>query len=146
MLANAGYELNGHWKKQFTPSFYFPKPAILLQSHFPDDVQWQLIDTPISAITFANQPLMGQGFFDRNLVLIRPKTGNIPAKKTTFIIENVTEKDVIGYLFKGQKYGIRAKVSYAENRGSFTIDLRDKKKSELTIFINGASALTYAVE
>ncbi len=141
----AGYEFNGRWKKQFTPYFYFTEPALLLQSHFPENAQWQLVQQPISATDFANTPFIGQGIFRGNLKLIGPKTAQLASKATTFIIANSSTQDEIGYLFEGDRYGSRALVSRSNNQAHFTIDLAGKRNTTLTIFINGSAALMYKI-
>ncbi len=142
----AGYAINNQWKKHFTEYYFYPKPSELLRTHFPDAPNWQLVNTPISKKSFADQPIIGQGFFSKNLQLISPNTGIIHSKPTKFLIKNLTKNHVIGYLFKGQKYGKRALAIIENGTGSFSIDLTGKKNSELYLFIDSEIALEYKIK
>ena len=142
----AGYAINNQWEKNFTEYYFYPNPAELLRTHLPESNAWQLVDTQIDKKTFANQPIIGQGFFYRNLALIAPTKGIISnKKKVRFKIRNLSETDVIGYQFEGQQYGNRAEVVFENTVGSFTINLENKRKTELYIFINNEIALQYKI-
>ncbi len=142
----AGYAINNQWKKHYTEYYFYPKPEELLRTHYPDQQQWQLVRRPISKSAYANQPIIGQGFFSKSLLLVSPKKGVLPAQKTTFQIRNLSPNHIVGYLFKGQKYGQRAKVSIQNGIGNFSIDLTQKKNSELYIFIDSEIALEYKIK
>ena len=106
---------------------------------------WLLTKNPISKKTYANQPIIGQGFFSKNLQLVSPKKGVLQSKSTTFQIKNLTKHHIVGYQFKGQKYGKRANVIIQKGIGSFSIDLKGKRNSELYIFIDSEIALEYKI-
>jgi len=142
----AGYAINNQWKKHFTEYFFNPKPSELLRTHFPDATNWQLIKNPISKRKYANQPIIGQGFFSKNLQLISPNTGVLQSKPTKFLVKNLTKTHTVGYLFKGQKYGKRAAVIIENGVGSFSIDLKGKRNSELYLFIDSEIALEYKIQ
>ncbi len=142
----AGYAINNQWEKHFTEYYFYPKPSELLRTHFPDDTNWQLIKSPISKKTYADQPIIGQGFFSKNLQLISPNKGVLQSKPTTFLIKNLTKNHVVGYLFKGQKYGKKATVIIKNGTGSFSIDLKGKRHSELYLFIDSEIALEYKIQ
>jgi len=142
----AGYAINNQWEKHFTEYYFYPKPSELLRTHFPDDTNWQLIKSPISKRTYANQPIIGQGFFSKNLQLISPNKGVLQSKPTKFLVKNLAKNHIVGYLFKGQKYGKRATIIIENGIGSFSIDLKGKGNSELYIFIDSEIALEYKIK
>ena len=141
----AGYAINNQWKKHFTEYYYFPKPIELLRTHYPESTAWQLLQKSISKKEFANQPIIGQGFFSKNLQLISPNKGILSDKTIEFQIKNLTKNHVVGYLFKGQKYGKRAPSIFKDNIGVFSINLSGKKNSELYIFIDSEIALEFKI-
>lgn len=142
----AGYAINNQWKKHYTEYYFYPKPSELLRTHYPDNTSWQLIKNPISKKTYATQPIIGQGFFSKNLQLITPKKGLLQSKSTTFQIKNLAKSHIVGYQFKGQKYGKRANVIIKNGIGNFTINLKGKRNSELYIFIDSEIALEYKID
>ena len=142
----AGYAVNNQWEKNFTEYYFYPNTAELLRTHLPESDDWQLVQKPMNGNTYANQPIIGQSFFYKNLTLISPKNGIISGKKVIEIkIKNLTSTDVVGYLFKGQRYGKKANVTFDNSNGSFTINLEKKRKTELYIFINNEIALQYKI-
>ena len=142
----AGYAINKKWKKHFTEYYFYPKPSELLRTHYPDNRNWQLTKNPISKKTYASQPIIGQGFFSKNLQLVGPNTGVLQAKTVLFKVKNLSKKHVIGYLFKGQKYGKKANPVIKNGVGHFSINLKGKRNSELYIFIDSEIALEYKIK
>ena len=143
----AGYAINNRWIKHYNNYYFYPNPLNLLRSHLPDETTWQMVEKPISSKTYANQPLIEQGFFIRNLHLISPENGIITKKgMVDFKIKNLKATDLVSYQFKGQRYGKRADLTFEDTIGSFTINLEDKKNTELYIFINNEIALQYKVK
>ncbi len=142
----AGYAINNQWKRSFTEHYFYPTPSELVRTHLPDNSSWQLLKTPVSKRIYSNQPLISQGFLSKNLTLIAPQKGIISAKKHAFKIKNLTSNDLVAYLFKGQQYGKKAAVNFNNGVGSFIIDLKGKKNSELYIFINNEIALEYKIK
>tara|TARA_R110001599_G_scaffold144948_4_gene327070 strand:- start:1070 stop:2020 length:951 start_codon:yes stop_codon:yes gene_type:complete len=142
----AGYEINNQWKKNFTEYYFYPNPEELIRTHLPENEAWQLVKNPMSKKAYASQPIIGQGFFNKNLILISPKNGIISRNKTIeFKIKNLTLSEQISYQFKGQRYGKKATVTFENPTGSFTINLEKKKRTELYIFINNEIALQYKI-
>jgi transglutaminase/protease-like cytokinesis protein 3 len=143
----AGYAMNNRWTKFFNDYYFYPNPRDLLRSHFPEEDVWQMVKSPISGKAYANQPLIGQGFFSRKLELVSPKNGIITKKgNLEFKIKNLSQNDVVGYVFKGQQYGKKATITYTNNIGSFTINIPNKRNNELFIFINNEIALEYKIK
>lgn len=142
----AGYIINKSWKKKFIAYYFYPNPEELLATHFPENNVWQLIKKPISEETYASQPIISQQFFYRGLKLISERNGIIYNKKQIVIkIKNLASTDIIGYQFKDQRFGKRGLVSFNNSIGSFTINLKNKRKTELYIFINNELALEYKI-
>lgn len=142
----AGYAINNQWKKHFTEYYYFTNPKELLRTHYPDNTSWQLLQKPISKKAYASQPIIGQGFFSKKLLLVSPNTGVLNPQNIEFKIKNLTKNHVVGYLFKGQKYGKKATAIINKNIGTFSINLTGKRNSELYIFIDSEIALEYKIK
>lgn len=50
-------DLNGkEFRKKYRPFFFLTPPARLVQSHFPDEAKWQLLDPAVSREDFARTP------------------------------------------------------------------------------------------
>ena len=143
----AGYAINNKWEKNFTEYYFYPNPAELLRTHLPESTPWQLVKKAIDKKTYANQPIIGQGFFYKNLKLLSPKSGIISKKgNIEFKIKNLTTNDVVGYQFKGQRFGKNAAININNSIGTFSINLDKKRKTELYIFINNEIALQYKIK
>ena len=142
----AGYAINNQWKKHYTEYYYFPKPKELLRTHYPENNSWQLLQKPITKKTYASQPIIGQGFFSKNLLLVSPNRGVLKPQNILFTVKNLTKNHVVGYLFKGQKYGKKAITTINNNIGTFSINLTGKRNSELYIFIDSEIALEYKIK
>ena len=56
----AGYTDAGVTKfsRNVSAGYFAVSPALFAQNHFPDDVQWQLLDQPLGKKDFPNQPMI----------------------------------------------------------------------------------------
>ncbi len=54
--------------RRFFPGFFRTDPAWFIQSHFPDDEKWQLLEQPITKKQFPDQPLINFGQQDYPLL------------------------------------------------------------------------------
>jgi transglutaminase/protease-like cytokinesis protein 3 len=143
----AGYAINNKWEKNFTEYYFYPNPSELSRTHLPENETWQLVTKPINKKEYASQPIIGQGFFYKNLVLISPTNGILSKKGTIeFKIKNLSATEIVSYQFKGQRYGKKVIVKLDNSVGNFTINLEKKRKTELYIFINNEIALQYKIK
>ena len=49
------------FKRRLTPGYFMVAPELLVQTHFPEDTKWQLLDKPLNQKAFANQPMVNIG-------------------------------------------------------------------------------------
>ncbi|NVK53250.1 MAG: transglutaminase [Flavobacteriaceae bacterium] len=141
-----GYAINHQWKKHFNDYYFFTKPTELLRSHLPEHAAWQLTKTTLTKKDFANQPLIGQGFFMNKLTLLTPKKGVITKTgNVTFKLKGLSKNDIIGYAFKDTPYGKKAHVTFNNTIGSFVVNIPKKRNNALYLFINNEVALEYKI-
>ncbi len=94
-------KINGKWslmdvtwstgmgeKEDFGNGFFNLDPKIMIMSHFPNEEEWQLLDSVYSKTTFANLPYLYSGFIKYGVSDITPFNGK------------VTKKDNIGLKIK----------------------------------------------
>ncbi|XP_062852431.1 kyphoscoliosis peptidase [Trichomycterus rosablanca] len=58
--------------KRFDDFYFLTEPSEFLNSHFPDDENWQLLDTPVSLEQFELKPIKTSAFFTLGLTLLQP--------------------------------------------------------------------------
>ncbi|XP_026998013.2 kyphoscoliosis peptidase [Tachysurus fulvidraco] len=58
--------------KRFDDFYFLTEPREFINSHFPDEENWQLLDTPISLEQFELIPLMTSAFYTLGLTLLQP--------------------------------------------------------------------------
>ena len=46
------------FKKRLSPGYFMVDPVSFVQTHYPDESKWQLLDKPLSKKAFANQPMV----------------------------------------------------------------------------------------
>ncbi|MBK9735393.1 MAG: hypothetical protein IPO92_10650 [Saprospiraceae bacterium] len=67
-------------KVDFGKGFFNIEPKIMIMSHFPDDTEWQLLDSVYSKTTFANLPYLYPGFIKYDVSEISPFDGRVHKK------------------------------------------------------------------
>lgn len=68
---------------RFDDFYFLTEPREFINSHFPDEENWQLLDTPISLEQFERIPLKTSAFYTLGLTLLQPTqykitTGHTP--------------------------------------------------------------------
>ncbi|XP_029315828.1 kyphoscoliosis peptidase [Cottoperca gobio] len=58
--------------KRFDDFYFLTEPEEFVESHFPDEEKWQLLDTPISLEEFGRRVFKTSAFFTMGLRLIQP--------------------------------------------------------------------------
>ncbi|XP_076831514.1 kyphoscoliosis peptidase [Brachyhypopomus gauderio] len=67
--------------KRFDDFYFLTEPGDFINSHFPDDPHWQLLDTPISLEQFELRPLNTSAFYILGLTLLHPTLYKITTDK-----------------------------------------------------------------
>jgi len=86
-------KMNGKWalmdvtwstgmgeKEDFGKGFFNLDPKTMIMSHFPDEEEWQLLDSVYSKTTFANLPYLYSGFIKYGVSDITPFSGKVTKK------------------------------------------------------------------
>ena len=60
------------FEKAYRTDYLLTPPEVMIQSHFPEAVTWQLLDQPLSLGEFLRQPMLDPSFLAAHLTLIRP--------------------------------------------------------------------------
>ena len=90
---DAGHREKGTFKKDYNTDYLFTPPAFFIESHFPEDPSWQLLDKPISRGEFMRQPMLAAGFHSAGLKLIDPRRSQISVKDSAHVrIANARKK------------------------------------------------------
>ena len=104
-------KMNGKWalmdvtwstgmgeKEDFDKGFFKLDPKTMIMSHFPDEEEWQLLDSVYSKTTFANLPYLYSGFIKYGVSDITPFSGKVTKKDRIGLKINLPEgsKLVIG--------------------------------------------------
>ncbi|XP_066535351.1 kyphoscoliosis peptidase [Hoplias malabaricus] len=58
--------------KRFDDFYFLTEPSDFINSHFPDDQHWQLLDTPVSMEVFEMWPLKTSAFYTLGLRILQP--------------------------------------------------------------------------
>lgn len=59
----------GVFKKRFDEGYFLARPSEMINSHFPDDERWQMLDTPLSHAQFLDRPRYTPHFYRVNVQL-----------------------------------------------------------------------------
>jgi transglutaminase/protease-like cytokinesis protein 3 len=65
--------------KHFDDYYFFTPPDLFIRDHFPDDLQWTLLNDPPAPDEFSNSPFKQRAFIKYNIVSFSPKKGFITA-------------------------------------------------------------------
>jgi hypothetical protein len=71
---DAGEENSGTWEHRYSTDDLFPDPAAFAATHLPLDPAWQLLESPLDARTFTDQPFTDGAFHRQGLAFVDPVT------------------------------------------------------------------------
>ncbi len=60
------------FNRKYNPVYLFTPPEVLINTHFPSEEAWQLLERPVSRSQFVRQPVLRAAFFSNRLDLIEP--------------------------------------------------------------------------
>uniref|UniRef100_A0A3Q4IGD3 Kyphoscoliosis peptidase-like n=1 Tax=Neolamprologus brichardi TaxID=32507 RepID=A0A3Q4IGD3_NEOBR len=99
---------------KFDDFYFLTDPEEFIDSHFPDEEKWQLLDTPISLEEFERRVFKTSAFFSMGLRLIRPHHNGEASvslgfsKPTTFTYEITQHQDLLHCGASEQKESINS--------------------------------------
>jgi hypothetical protein len=123
--------------KKYKTEYLLTPPEVMIQSHFPDQVTWQLLDEPISLGDFLRKPMLDPSFQAADLTLVRPTRAINETDSNAVVI--VKNPDLywlmVGLEQNGKKVG---SGSYATKSKYAKLErpLPGKGKYRLNIFAN----------
>lgn len=77
----AGHLKGDKFVRSYNPAYLFTPPKVLLNTHFPNDEGWQLLEEPISRGEFLRQPVLRAPFFANGMNLIDPNRSQINVQR-----------------------------------------------------------------
>jgi len=93
---DSGYLKTSEFIKQYRADYLLPLPKIMIITHFPDDEDWQLLETLLSRGEFLRQPMMRPSFFAEGMQLIDPTRSQTDVQDlATILIENPQQRWLI---------------------------------------------------
>lgn len=112
---DSGYVNASGFTKQYRADYLLPPPGIMIITHFPDEVDWQLLGTPLSRGEFLRQPMMRPSFFAEGMQLMAPTRSQTDVQAAaTILIENPQQRWLIAQFGKkGTDPSTRCEVTQA---------------------------------
>ena len=163
---NAVY-LNGHWKLiditwsagyrnpntgkfllEFNDLYYLPTAQTFLASHYPADMEWQLIDQPIDLVTFFERPLFYPDYFDSGYKITDLHVGNLKThdKKVLIEFDSISGSEQLYYRFEEDA---RMKPLYLKRQSdnTYVAQIKNRKltSTSLTIYANKAPIIDFKI-
>lgn len=82
----AGYiNDQGRFEREFDEHFFRTPPGEMIYTHFPEDLRWQLLDSPVTLDAFEKQAYVKPAFFRYGLGLLSHPYGDIDAGDSIFV-------------------------------------------------------------
>ncbi|MBN2423456.1 MAG: arylamine N-acetyltransferase [Calditrichaceae bacterium] len=140
----AGYmDEHNKFNAMFNDYYFLTPPEQLIQSHFPNEVKWQLLDKKWSRADFEQSAYIKAAFFSYGIKTESHKQYQVPAEDSLLIIlinpgdiqivgrlyYNRTELDVMFIFTQNQKNKTEIRAVFPES-AQYTLRLFAKRKSD----------------
>lgn len=88
--------------KHYKTEYFLPPPEVMIQDHFPDDKNWQMLAKPLSQGDFLRQPMLKPSFYAANLKLVTPQRACVETETEAMaIVKNPRKEWIMADLKKG---------------------------------------------
>lgn len=127
----------------FSDTYFMIDPKKLILSHLPDDVQWQLLEKPISRDNFFNFPIIYEAFHKSGLKLEDDVSGYIETKTDSLINVSFSAINIDKtYYYAFDKTTKSGKLKFVDLNGIFTASIPyDNKRRRNLVISDGQLAL-----
>jgi hypothetical protein len=165
-------QLNGEWKlmdatwaagyvdpkkkrfvKNFQDHYFFTDPYDFARHHLPANVEWQLLDTPIDALTFFSSPVLLPDFCEKGIALSKRTSGILTLsrnKVNVIYFDALPPRHLLTYSVDGSGEFRRLGLRRDEQNNYYSkIRLRkrfNRKYEYLTLYMNEEPILNFKIE
>lgn len=119
--------------RRVSPGFFFTPPDLFLQSHFPNDEKWQLLEKPLSKKDFTDQPLVNYGQIEYRILDFAPGVemgaGEKNEKQIWLLFENTPKE-----LMVTNRFGSPMKFKRDEVDGKVILSFSVSASGSITVF------------
>ncbi len=137
----------------YIDQFFFPDPADFIKSHLPANPAWQLLDTPVAAVTFKKQPSYFPEYFLRDVEL-SPKTSGVISlaeyNEYMIMFDELPEINSMHYSIDGSLNLKKMEIIKAKNQPYFSVIKLKKRLTNkyhlLTVFMDYRPILKFKIE
>lgn len=125
----SGYvDINYNFVKSYEEFYFCPDPTKLIYSHYPEDMQWQLLENPVDSYTFMNFVQLWPIFFKSGLKATSHPYITIRTNKDNFELKFETTYDNIKLIALLSYYDVWEEIS----RGNINIT-KENDINQITI-------------
>jgi len=123
--------------KAYKTDYFLPPPQVMIQDHFPELSDWQLLADPLSQGDFLRQPMLRPRFQEANLTLVAPKRARNDAEsKAVVIVKNPKHNWLMAGLERNGKQIASNKSATNDETAQLECPLPEKGTYRLNMFVN----------
>ena len=127
--------------------FFFTPAEEMLNSHFPENEKWQLLNQPISAKEFSETPILNASFFKSKVALIQPTNGTLNYKNDFYIFQfkNVSNGIRFSYAYENDTFMKAATTSNLNGITTLKIPTLKKRNTALHLIIGADTVADFKI-
>ena len=144
----AGYVSDRNvWIRKMDDYFFFTPAEEMLNSHFPENEKWQLLNQPISAKEFSETPILNASFFKSKVALIQPTNGTLNYKNDFYIFQfkNVSNGIRFSYAYENDTFMKAATTSNLNGITTLKIPTLKKRNTALHLIIGADTVADFKI-
>ena len=148
----SGYVTNNAntYVKQFDDNFYLTPAVAFAKTHYPLDQEWQLLEKPVSRLTFEKTPMMRAGYYNSQVRNYYPTQAEVRLKTNESIFfkfdADIRNKNNVVCFFKnGKALNKYIKLSSTPNsaQGGFVFSTAGIYTCD--VYLNGEQSISYTI-
>ncbi len=130
---------------EFRTDYLLTPPNVFALDHFPKDVNWQLLEKPLTRGEFIRQPMLTARFHRQKLSLISPTRSQVTVdEKLVIQIDKPDNLFLLAtYNEKGQSHAEKCNTRYEGNRATLTCPLPQTATYQVILFSNAGEYGNY---
>lgn len=145
---STGNDENNPKAVNFSDEYFFIEPDKLILNHYPDEIKWQLLQSPVTKENFFNKPIVFISYFNSELIINENQSGQIKVKKggtIKLIFDKANMDKFYSYSYQQDAYSSNFLFEKVNDKYVAEIEFPHEKNSVLTIFDNDYSIMEFKI-
>ena len=136
------------WEAQFNDHYFLENPEHFIKHHFPEDVNWQLLEEPVTKASFYKTPIFYEAYYTSDTQLSEIHKGTLlfdPKSPVLWLHFDKLSKQPLYFLTYGSTTPQKIKIKKSHRGYLAKLKIKDPNPRFLTIFKDQKALIDFKI-